>query len=61
MLKKCGLTRDKHCRAASVLRQGEGKLMFTDGGSSKNATSRIYSLLMEKKANVSKILASKAG
>jgi len=50
MLKKCGMVRAKHCRADETLRQGAGKLMHTDGEVTKNASTRVYSMLAEKKS-----------
>jgi len=49
MLKDCGVIRERHCRAAAILRRGEGKLAFTDGQQSNRTTARIYTMLSGKK------------
>ena len=48
MLRECGIIREKHCRASEILKKGEGKLVYTDGISSKLLFSSSISILGKK-------------
>ncbi len=41
MLRKCGVTRERHCRAGSMLRQGAGRLSTEAGGSTRSTARRL--------------------